>query len=38
MIPPLLERAKGILGLEEAPEGQEGCGDCRMVGELAGHY
>ena len=35
-IPPLLERAKGILGLEEAPEGREGCKDCKVAGELAG--
>ena len=38
IIPPLLRRAKGILGLEEASPGREGCGDCRMVGELTGHY
>lgn len=36
LIPPLLERAKGILGLEEAPKGREGCQDCKMVGEMAG--
>ena len=38
LIPPLLERAKEILGMEKPPQGREGCGDCRMVGELAGHY
>lgn len=37
IIPPLLERAKEILGLEKAPEGREVCGECRMVGEMAGH-
>ena len=35
IIPPLLERAGGILGLEKAPKGREGCGDCRMVREMA---
>ena len=35
MIPPLLERARGILGLEKAPEGREGCKECRLVGEIA---
>ena len=33
IIPPLLERAKRLLGLEKAPQGREGCGDCRMVRE-----
>ena len=37
-IPPLLERARGILGLEKAPQGREGCGDCRMVREMAGAW
>ena len=35
IIPPLLESAKGILGLEKAPQGQENCKECQMVGELA---
>ena len=34
IIPPLLERARGILGLEKAPKGREGCGECRMVEEM----
>ena len=38
MIPPLLERAKGILGMEHTPRVREGCQDCRMVGEMVGHY
>lgn len=38
MIPPLLERAKEILGLEKAPEGREGCGECRMAGEVVGAW
>jgi len=36
IIPPLLERARGILGLEKAPRGREGCKECRLVGELVG--
>ena len=36
LIPPLLKRAKGILEMEKAPEGREGCKECRMVGELVG--
>ena len=35
MIPPLLERARGILGLEKAPRGREGCKECRLVDEMA---
>ena len=35
---PLLERARGILGLEKAPKGREGCGDCRMVREVVGAW
>lgn len=38
LIPPLLVKAKEILGLEEAPEGREGCGDCKLAEEMAGHY
>lgn len=34
IIGPLLERAKTILGLEKAPKGREGCGECRLVGEM----
>ena len=36
LIPPLLRRAKEILGLETAPHGREGCKDCRLVEEMAG--
>ena len=36
MIPPLLKRAKGILEMEKAPEGREGCKECRLIGELVG--
>ena len=36
LIPPLLERARGILGMEKAPRGREGCKECRLVGELVG--
>ena len=36
IIGPLLKRAKEILGLEKAPRGREGCGDCRLVEEMAG--
>ena len=38
IIPPLLERARGLLGLETAPLGREGCRDCRMVREVAGAW
>ena len=38
IIPPLLKRAKGILGLEKAPLGREGCGECRMVREVVGAW
>ena len=38
IIPPLLERAKGILARETPPEAREGCGDCRMVGEVVGAW
>lgn len=38
IIGPLLKRAKEILGLEKAPREREGCGDCRMVGEMAGAW
>ena len=34
LIPPLLRKAKEILGLEKAPEGREGCKECRMVEEM----
>lgn len=36
LIPPLLKRAKGILEMEKAPEGREGCKECRLIGELVG--
>ena len=36
LIPPLLKRAKGILEMEKAPEGREGCKECRMVEEMVG--
>ena len=38
MIPPLLERAKGILGMEHPPRVREGCKDCKLAEEMAGHY
>ena len=38
MIPPLLERAKGILGLKKAPQGREECGDCRLVRDVVGAW
>ena len=38
IIPPLLERAKGILGMEKAPKGREGCGECRLVREVVGAW
>lgn len=34
LIPPLLKKAKEILGLEKAPQGQAGCRECRLVDEL----
>ena len=36
IIGPLLKRAKEILGQEKAPQGREGCKECRLVGELVG--
>lgn len=36
IIPPLLERARGILGLEKAPQGQENCKECGLVEKMAG--
>ncbi len=36
LIPPLLRKAKEILGLETAPLGREGCKECRLVGEMVG--
>ena len=36
VIPPLLRQAKAILEMEKAPDGREGCGDCRMVREMVG--
>ena len=36
LIPPLLERAKGILGMEKPPQAREGCKDCKVAGEMAG--
>lgn len=38
LIPPLLRKAKEILGLETAPLGREGCKDCQMVGEIVGAW
>lgn len=38
LIPPLLRRAKEILGLEKAPRGRDGCKDCRLVEEMAGMW
>lgn len=38
VIPPLLERAKEILGQEKAPLGREGCKECRIVEEVAGAW
>lgn len=37
LIPPLLKRAKGILEMEKAPEGREGCKECQLVDELIGY-
>ena len=36
LIAPLLERAKRILDMKTPPEAREGCGECRMVREMAG--
>ena len=36
LIPPLLRKAKEILGLEKAPLWREGCKECRLVGDLVG--
>ena len=36
IIPPLLERAGGILGMETTPQAREGCGECRLFGEVVG--
>lgn len=33
-IAPLLRRAKGLMEMEEPPEGREGCRDCGMVEEI----
>lgn len=38
LISPLLKKAKGILGLEKAPKGREGCKECRLVGEVVGMW
>ena len=35
IIPPLLRKAKKILDMENPPEGQEGCKECRLVEEMA---
>ena len=35
LIPPLLRRAKDILGMEKAPQGRECCKECRLVEEMA---
>lgn len=37
MIRPLLRKAKTLLEMENPPEGQEGCKDCRLVDELIGY-
>ena len=34
LIPPLLRRAKGILEMENPPEGRNGCKECRLVEEM----
>ena len=36
LIPPLLRKAKAILKMEQAPEGREGCKECRLIGEMVG--
>ena len=36
IIPPLLRRAKEIMGMEEAPVGRDGCKECRLVEAMAG--
>ena len=38
IIPPLLRRAKEILEMVKPPQGREGCKDCRLAGEMVGHY
>ena len=38
LIQPLLRRAKGILEMEKAPHGREGCKECQMVEEMAGMW
>ena len=35
LIPPLLRQAKSLLEMENPPEGQEGCKECRLVEEMA---
>ena len=37
LIPPLLRKAKTLLEMENPPDGQEGCKDCRLVDELIGY-
>ena len=36
LIPPLLRKAKDILEMENPPEGQEGCKECKVVEEMVG--
>ena len=36
LIPPLLKKAKTILEMDKAPDGQEGCKECQMVEEMIG--
>ena len=37
LIPPLLKKAKTLLEMENPPESQEGCKECRLVEELIGY-
>ena len=36
LIQPLLRKAKTLLEMENPPDGQEGCKECKMVEEMAG--
>ena len=37
LIPPLLRKAKSLLEMKNPPEGQEGCKECRLIGDLVGY-
>ena len=37
LIPPLLRQAKTLLEMENPPQGQEGCKECRLIEELIGY-